>query len=398
MAGPYPLPTLACTIDQFGITAPSYADIIASLVASYKLIYGADVYLSADSQDYQMLAIFARAMQDANAATIAAYNSFSPATAQGAGLSSNVKINGLVRLVPTNSTADLTIVGTAGTLIAAGLVADSLGNQWALPATTIPGGGSIVKTAVCTVAGAIAAAPNTINQIVNPTRGWQTATNLAAAAPGAPVESDAALRQRQAVSTSFPAQATNAAIIAGVENVAGVTDVGFFENTTGSTDGNGVPGHSICVVVQGGDSTAIATAIANRKPPGTGTFGATTINVPVSGGPSIAIKFQRAIGVRVICEIDITALPAYVSTTGDAALAAVAAYVSGLPISGDQGGKVYMSRISAVAISVEGALSAFNVTAVKLARFGGGLTAADLAIGFDELTSLAVSDITLVVS
>ena len=169
----YPLPTLAATITSTGISAPSYADIYQSLQASFQAIYGSDSYIDPDSQDGQMLAIFAQAMNDANNATIAAYNSFSPTTAQGTGLSSNVKINGLKRLVPSNSTVNVTIVGVAGTTITNGIVGDTAGNQWALPASVVvPGGGSIVVTATCTAPGAINAAPATVTSIVTPTQGW----------------------------------------------------------------------------------------------------------------------------------------------------------------------------------------------------------------------------------
>ncbi len=72
---------------------------------------------------------------------IAAYNSFSPGFAQGAGLSSIVKINGIARKVPSNSQCVVTIVGQAGAQITNGIIGDNLnlGTQWALPAlVTIP--------------------------------------------------------------------------------------------------------------------------------------------------------------------------------------------------------------------------------------------------------------------
>lgn len=396
MAGPYPLATLACTIGSTGITAPSYADIFASLVASYQLIYGTDTYLTADSQDGQFLAILARAINDNNAATIAAYNSFSPATAQGAGLSSVVKINGLQRLVATNSTVDLTITGTAGTLIPAGVVADAFGNNWALPANVvIPGGGSVVATATCQSQGNITAAPGTVTQITNPTLGWQGATNAASAVPGAPVEDDATLRDRQSVSTSNPAQTVNSGIVAAVRAVPGVLAVALYENSTGAPDGNGIPAHSISVVVEGGDSLAVAKAIANRKPPGTGTYGTTTQVIVDQAGVTNTINFYRPTLVRVIAEIDITALTGYVSTIGTTLKQFVADYVNGLPIGGD----VYLSKFTAAALQDNGGLSAtYNVTLTKLAAFGGGLTAADLVIAFNAVATLAVADINLVVS
>jgi hypothetical protein len=62
----YPLATLACTIDENGISAPSYADILASLQASFQSIYGSDIYIEADSQDGQWLATIAQIINDGN--------------------------------------------------------------------------------------------------------------------------------------------------------------------------------------------------------------------------------------------------------------------------------------------------------------------------------------------
>ena len=55
----YPLSTLAATISATGISAPTYDEILTSLQTSFQSIYGSDAYISADSQDGQMLAVFA---------------------------------------------------------------------------------------------------------------------------------------------------------------------------------------------------------------------------------------------------------------------------------------------------------------------------------------------------
>jgi hypothetical protein len=93
----FPLATLACTIDENGISAPSYADVLASLQASFQSIYGSDIYIEPDSQDGQWLAVLAQIINDGNQADVTSYNGYSPSYAQGAALSSQVKINGLRR-------------------------------------------------------------------------------------------------------------------------------------------------------------------------------------------------------------------------------------------------------------------------------------------------------------
>ena len=89
-------------------------------------------------QVVQFLGIVAAAINDSNAAAVAVYNSFSPATAQGNGLSSVVKINGITRLVASNSTVDLTVVGIAGTTITNGQASDSSGSSSSSSTTARP--------------------------------------------------------------------------------------------------------------------------------------------------------------------------------------------------------------------------------------------------------------------
>jgi hypothetical protein len=62
----YPLPTLSAQVTSAGISAPAYSDILLSLQASFRAIYGSDAYLEADSQDGQFLAIMAQAINDCN--------------------------------------------------------------------------------------------------------------------------------------------------------------------------------------------------------------------------------------------------------------------------------------------------------------------------------------------
>ena len=60
----------APTIDEKGISAPSFAEILAYLQEAYRGIFGADVYLGNDSQDGQFIGIVATAINDSNAAAV----------------------------------------------------------------------------------------------------------------------------------------------------------------------------------------------------------------------------------------------------------------------------------------------------------------------------------------
>lgn len=358
--------SLGVTIDAVGIHVPLYVDVLASLTASYQSIYGSDANLDPDSQDGQFIAILASAINDCNQGALAAYLARSPTTSQGAGLSSIVKINGIARLVPTSSTALVTIVGVAGTPIANGLIGDNinLGTQWSLPAlVTIPGSGSIVVTATCTVLGATAAAIGTLTQILTPTNGWQTVTNPAIASVGAPTESDALLRQRQSESTSLPALTIQEAIFANVVAVPGVVRIAFYDNDTGAPDSNGVPAHSFAVVVQGGSAAAIAAAIAASKAPGSGTYGTTTIVVTDTHGVTNTINFFVLTQVVITVEVTVKALVGFVGTTSALIKSTIALFISNLSI----GETSYLNRLFAPAnLTGDAAVAATGLTQAQL--------------------------------
>lgn len=388
---------LLAYIDATGIHVPTYPQILEERKAAYRAIFGADLYLEADSQEGQMLAMDALALHDVYQLAVSVYNAFSPHTAQGAGLSRMVKVNGLARLVASRSTADVTITGTAGTVITGGVVKDVASRQWSLPASVvIPLSGAIIVTATAQDIGDIQAAAGELNAIGTPMRGWHTVTNAAAATPGAPVESDAALRQRQAVSTALPSKTVLEGIVGAVANLAGVTRLKPYENDSGVEDANGIPAHAMSLVVEGGDDAAIAAAIALKKTPGSPTYGTTPVVVVDQNGMPSTIRFYRPSLVAPDTAVEILPLPGYVSTTGDTIKKNLAAYYNGLDIGED----VLLSKLYTPinAAEPEPARKTFDVISLAIARHGDVAAAANLVLAFNEVASGDIDNVTLTVS
>jgi len=390
----YPLPTLAPTIDASGITIPSFEDVLLSLQASYQQVYGSDAVLTPDTQDGQWIAIQAKAINDENMAIVATYQNQSPATAQGAGLSINVKINGINRDVPTRSTAPITLTGQAGKGIVNGIVGDNqnLNTQWLMPGTiTIPGGGSITVTGTCTTPGAIPASAHTLVNILTPVAGWQASDNPEAATLGAPSENDAQLRARQRISTNLPAQDALSAIAGAVANVTGVQSVKALENDEGTTDLDGLPPHSFAIVVQGGSIQSIVNAIGLKKPPGTQTYGNTSGIYVDAYGIDHAINFSIPQQQTIDTSLTITALDNYQSAIGDEIVNAMTTYINTLTAGDD----VLISRLYAPALlsgpsaspaSPDDALTYdLNVGTVKAAIHPASPGTVDIGIGFDSI-------------
>lgn len=394
MSGTISLSPTACYVDTAGIHSPAFTDILSYLQSQMQSIFGSDIVLTNDSQDGQMLGIFAQAIYDNNSLAIAVYNSYSPATAQGVGLSSIVKINGISRDLPTNSTADLTIIGVAGTIITNGIATDINGNNWNIAGVVIiPPSGQIIATATAQTSGAITAAASTINRIGSPIFGWQSVINPIAAVEGAPLESDASLRGRQTTSTMLPSVTALDGMIGAVAAVPGVISYVVYENDTSIPDANGIPGHSIAFIVNGGNAQLIANAIAAHKTPGAGTFGTTTETVVDVYGIPHSIRFSQPVPVPITVVIHLTALNGYSSNVGQDIVNAVISYINSVPI----GSSVFLTKIIAVANLTVPETLVFNITSVLICPVGGTPAAQDIHINFNQQAAASPASVSVII-
>ncbi|WP_221928490.1 baseplate J/gp47 family protein [Enterococcus faecalis] len=389
---------LSATVTAEGISAPDYQTVLDTITGYFQQIYGLDAYLEPDSKDGQMVAMVALAIHDANNTAISVYRSFSPATALGDALTSNVKINGITRRAATNSTVDLLLTGTVGTPITNGSVRDTNSVIWNLPATVVIGtDGTVVATATCANSGAVAAVAGSVNGINTPTRGWASVTNPLAATVGIAAETDAELRVRQSQSVALASLTPFDAVDGAIANVEGVTRHKLFENDTETTDANGLPAHSISAIVEGGDATEIANTIRSTKGQGVSTYGTTAVIVTDKYGNPYTIRFSRPVDVPIYVSITIQALTGYSSQVGDEIKAAVAAYINSLAI----GDGVLLSRVYSPAnlgVVSGGNARYYDIMELLIGRTVEGVAAANVVLAYDESASCSVDNIALVVT
>ncbi|ESL56751.1 MULTISPECIES: baseplate J/gp47 family protein [Klebsiella] len=389
---------LSATVTAEGISAPDYQTVLDTITGYFQQIYGNDAYLEPDSKDGQMVALVALAIHDANNTAISVYRSFSPATALGDALTSNVKINGITRRAATNSTVDLLLTGTVGTTITNGSVRDTNSVIWNLPATVVIGtDGTVVATATCASSGAVAAVAGSVNGINTPTRGWASVTNPLAATVGIAAETDAELRVRQSQSVALASLTPFDAVDGAIANVEGVTRHKLFENDTDTTDANGLPAHSISAIVEGGDATEIANTIRSTKGQGVSTYGTTAVIVTDKYGNPYTIRFSRPVDVPIYVSITIQALTGYSSEVGDEMKAAVAAYINSLAI----GDSVLLSRVYSPAnlgVVSGGNARYYDIMELLIGRTAEGVAAANVVLAYDESASCSVDNIALVVT
>lgn len=389
------IPTVQIT--PTGIISPTYADILTALQADFRTIYGSDAYIEPDSQDGQWLAILAQGYYDTYQQIIAVYNTYSPTYAQGAGLSSVVKINGIRRQAPSHSVAVGDVSGQVGTTITNGVVQDENGQLWNLPpSVTIPEEAVISVTVTAQQPGAIIGPTGSINTINTPTLGWQGFINTSDAAPGDPVETDAKLRQRQTVSTSIPAITPLASTLGAIANLPGVERVAVYENYTGTTDADGLPPHSVSAVVQGGDLQDIIDAIGEKKTPGCATYGTTsgTFIDPYSGIP-YALNYFVLANASIDVVITGSAQAGYSSQVIPLIKSAIASYLNSLDIGVD----VQWSRLwPQVYLNGSAAGQTYEVTSLQICIHGGSPGESDVVVDFNKAAFCDVANISVTIS
>jgi uncharacterized phage protein gp47/JayE len=380
-------------IDSTGIHVNTYSDIEASLVASAQSIFGTDIYLDNDSQDMQWISAVTEMLYDNEQFLVYVYNNQSPQNAVGTSLDSIVKINGLTRNSATYSTAALTLSGTAGTAISAGIATDTSGYYWDLPEDTVIGeDGTAAVTATCETIGAVTAAIGTITGISNPQYGWNAVYNAAAATPGTAVETDAALRARQTKSVALPSQTVLEGTLAAILEIDGVTRAKLYENNTASADDNGIPAHSIAAIAEGGTDTEVATEIAKYKAPGCGTYGTTAVTLDLGDNISTgAIDFSRPTDITVNVQITVIQLTGYTSTVQSSMVSAIKEYLNSLAI----GTTIYSAQLYYPALSILSGTSSpsFNISSLTVST-GSGSASSSVAIAWNEVVKAGTVTVT----
>lgn len=291
------------SIGPTGLTLQTRDELLAFYTAAYQSIYGADINLASDTPDGQMMNIQIQAVLDLQDLLMQIYNMFDPDNAIGVILDQRVSINGIQREAGTFTVTPVTLVINQA-LNLYGLdqdaqqiytVADGEGNQWKLiDSVNVPGPGTYVYNFQSAVPGAVLTVPNTINVPVTIVLGVETINNpTAALSVGINEESDAVLKVRRQKSVSLASQGYLQGLLAALENINGVTSAFVYENNSSSTDGDGVPSHSIWVIVAGtADPAQIAQAIYTKRNAGCGMFGAISYTITQVDGTPFIVKWD----------------------------------------------------------------------------------------------------------
>ena len=385
-------------IDATGMHIPTYTDIRDDLISKMKEIFGNDIYIDEDSQDYQQISIFAKKIFDTNALALLTYNNRTVNTAIGVGLDNLCAIAGIVRKAATYSTVQLTLTGAPTTVITSGKASDKDDEHiWNLPnSVVIPESGTITVEATCNDAGDITVSSNTITKIVTPVFGWYSVVNNFNGSGGTNEETDSELRGRYALATAAPSETVFESIIASVSAVEGVKRIKAYENDTGTTNSLGHPPHSITLVVEGGDDTDVATEIYFKKTPGCYTNGTTSVDIVSLSGNTTRISFYRPTYKTVYVKVSLKKLSSYNDEYANDIKKAIVDYINNLEIAET----VYRSVLWSIATGQMKSIQSpsFSVLNVQTSTDGVSYTDSDISVLFNEASQIDLDKVTVEVS
>ncbi|ADG20403.1 conserved hypothetical protein [Paraburkholderia atlantica] len=373
-----------------GYVAERLDAILARLEAGLRRIYGEDIDLSPDSPDGQAIGLFAQGLADINELGAVIYRAMDPDYAGGKWLEQRVAYAGLRRRGSRYSRMpSVILLGTPHRTIPAGVVvSDPRRVRWLLLTdVTLNDAGAGRGDFRSEERGNFKNAIDTQLRIETIVNGWETATTFAETEVGEPEELDPELRTRFARSRARAAQNSADGIEAKIGELPDVRDVLCLENFTSVTDENGLPPHSINVIVDGGDADAIAQIIFDNKTAGTDMLGDVERMAFDGKGRPRRVWFDRTKIIDCAAYIEVKRNRGVEGVDEEGIKKAIAAYSIAM------GDDVKLSRLFTPINTVAG----FSVDVLKIGFVGDQLVSHNLPIGVRERARFLAEDIEVIV-
>lgn len=306
------------SFDKNGLQTLTQNEIVDNLTQDFKDIYGEDINVESNSPDGQAINIFAQMLEDQYELLSQVNASFDPDQAIGTVLDQRCAINGIQRkggtytYVTIEVEADRSVTLDGIDRVApeqAYTISDNEGNLFVLSATSPINSGTSQLVFRALNVGNVEVLPNTITTPVTIILGVLSVNNPGVATTqGTNEETDAELRERRKRSVSISNQGYVDGLAAALENLSDVTKVSVYQNRGNTTDADGIPGHSIWVVIQGGTDEEIGQVMDNKVAGGVGMKGSQSVNVQQSDGQVATYYFDRPSAQTLYVRLDITPL------------------------------------------------------------------------------------------
>lgn len=306
------------TLNENGLQLATATELLEDLETKMKSIYGEDIVLDSSTPDGQWLNILVQKGVDVRGLISQLYNSFNPNNTQGALLDQRCAINNVYRKAGTFTTVNVNVtVNTTVTL--QGLdsnynsidgtgytIQDDAGNRFILANTQTLTAGTTSVLFRSETMGEVIVLPNTITTPVTIVLGVVSVNNPTVASfVGSDEETDANLKVRRRQSVALGSFGYLNGLQAALLQLDGVSDAKVYENDTNVTDSDGIPAHSIWVVMDGGDADDVANTIYAKKTPGCGMRGDITYNITTPANMTFTARWDEADTIPLYIKFDI---------------------------------------------------------------------------------------------
>lgn len=300
-----------------GIVTQSLEEIREDLISQLRNIYGQNINIEQNSPDGQFINILAQAKKDVLDLCVQYYNNLDTDRVVGIPQQILYKLNGLIIKAFTYSYVYVNVTTTSPVNLqgldedienADGVgytVVDTNGNRWILAESQSLAAGTHLLNFRAAELGSITALPNTINIMETILAGVSGVNNPANNyITGATGESDSEFRTRRNQSVTMPSQGFSDSIEAQLLTLNNVTQAKAYQNRENTTQ-NGIPPHTVWVVVEGGSSDDIGRVIYNNLPPGIPMKGETSVEVLRPNGSYETIYYDTPTAVPIYIKMDI---------------------------------------------------------------------------------------------
>lgn len=304
--------------DANGLQLVTQNELVDNLTQAFQTIYGADINVDSNSPDGQIINILAQMLEDYYETLNQVYVSFDPDQAIGTVLDQRCSLNGIQRKGGTYTYVDIEVT-TDRSLTLQGIndnaledaytISDAEGNQFVLATTSSLTAGTTTLSFRAANIGNVEVLPNTITTPVTVILGVTSVNNPSGATlQGENEETDAQLRERRKQSVAVSNQGYVDGLLSSLLNLPDVTTASVYQNRTNTTDSDGIPGHSIWVVIQGGTDQEIGQVMANKVAAGVGMKGSQSVAVESADGYSEVYHFDRPTNQLLYVQLTVTPL------------------------------------------------------------------------------------------
>lgn len=303
-----------------GIVTQSLPEIISDITGQLQNIYGQNINVDSNSPDGQMINILAQIKKDVLDLCVQYYNNLDTERVIGIPQQILYKLNNCIIKAYTYSYVYVN-VSVSKSVNLQGLdadienpdgvgytVSDGNGNRWILAESQTLTVGTHTLNFRAAELGNVTATPNTITIMETVLAGVIGVTNPANNyITGATGESDSQFRLRRNQTVSSPSQGFDDSLQGQLLNLDNVTQAKVYCNREDTTQ-NGIPAHTVWVIVEGGTSSEIGQAIYANIPPGIPMKGTQSVQVQRPYGTTETVYYDNPTAIDLYVKMDIQLL------------------------------------------------------------------------------------------